>query len=365
MAAICAAPCTLVRGSVATPLSSRQAFKPARAARSFAPRRAAGQRGAPQRRRATPAAAAAPPAEPAVRTSEERLEGGRVRLSVTIPVVVCQAGYKRVLDVYRKQANVQGYRKGKAPTDVLISHLGGQAAVNNSVLSELLGPAMAQALAPYQAEVIADSEAIEEGGEALGAAFDPAADFTFHVAWRTPYKELAVEAETPSSPAADAAAVEAKLRTLRKAGAALRIVADRGLQRGDVAVVDVAASDAASGAPLPGTSREGMRLDTGRRGRDFPPGHHEWAESLEAGIGGVAGLRRRLEQNQLVRQYVDRKWDELVELQRAVLGFEDILAKEELHPSAAEVEVVETLETQKVMQWLKENVKVTHKPYAG
>ncbi|EFN57828.1 hypothetical protein CHLNCDRAFT_143244 [Chlorella variabilis] len=465
----------------------------------------------PQAARRCVVAAAAAPAAPGVAVREEKLEGFATRLHVT--------AYKKVMEELRKGATLDGYRKGKAPDAALIAHVGGMARVANSALSELLEPAVAAAMAPYEGVAVPESERIEQGAEELEALFRRVggvpglaldSGFTFSVlfdavpslSWKTPYRELQVTVESAGDEASDAAEVERRLVSIRKGQAKLRVVADRGLQPGDLAIVDFSAARADTGEELVGATRQSMRLDTDDADETFLPGivaiisgmkageekeapltfptdeafqpaplrgmearvkvkmtelftyelpeqlTDEWAgkvlegadlaglqqrllekvreereaaqrervadaftsavgkavdcevpESLLSELGSQqysASLNRFLSEGQLTfetvkqlatpelaQQFVTSRREELLELQRSLLGFEDIAVQEGLKPSEAEIEaefreaarqfseykqdfdaerlreqVFETVQANKVMDWLMANCTV-------
>lgn len=224
---------------------------------------------------------------------EETLPKSRVRLTVTVPAAETQRVYKKMLKTWNAKVTCDGYRKGKAPEAELIKELGGQERVNNSVLSEVLESAMAEALAssPRAERAISDSEVIEQDGDALEKSFQLGQDFTFSVVydtlpeveWTTSHRDLAVVVESASSEAADAAKVEAKMRALLKETGTLRVTTGRGVRRGDVAIIDFAASLADTGKPIPGAARSGMRLDTEVGDQEFIPGVVDALEGMAAG----------------------------------------------------------------------------------
>lgn len=501
-----------------------------KAASSFAPASRAVQHRQPRRQQrgvATPAAAAkgfaAPAAAPVATAAtvkagfrEEQLEGCAVRIHVTVPPQMCQQAYKKIMGELRKGASIDGYRKGKAPDEALIAHVGGMERVANSVMSEMLEPLMAQAMKPYESAAVPESERIEQGAEELEACFNLEEGFTFTVrfdavpplTWNKSYKELTVTVESAGDAAADEAVVDGKLLNMRKGQAKLRVVADRGLQQGDLAIVDFSAARVDSGEELVGAARQSMRLDTDDANTTFLPGivevitgmkageervapltfptdetfqpatlrgvearitikmtelfafdlpevTEEWANTLLPG-GGIAGLRERLRENQqaereatlreriadaftsavgravecdvpesllnelgqqqysaslnrmlsqgvmnfetvqqlatpdLAKQFVASRREELLELQRSLLGFEEIAVREGLKPSEKEIEaefgeasaqfgqyqqeydverlreqVFETVQANKVMDWLIKNCKVEVVPAAA
>lgn len=59
---------------------------------------------------------------------------------------------------------------------------------------------------------------------------------------------------------------------------AVQVVADRGLQRGDLAIVDFSAKRADTGEELVGATRSSMRLDTDDADKTFLPGAWGWGE---------------------------------------------------------------------------------------
>lgn len=475
-----------------------------------------------QRRRAAPAVRAAAAAEPAAAPAggpgglsvrEERLPGCATRLHVTVPAEQCRAAYTKFMNSLRKGTAVDGFRKGKAPDAALIAHVGGMSRVLNSVLADMLEPAVAQAMRPYEGVAVPESEHIEQNAEQLEAAFSLESGMSFSIrfdavpplTWKTPYSQLEVTVESAGDEASDVQAAEEKLLSLRKGQAKLRVVADRGLQRGDLAIVDFSASRADTGEELLGAERRSMRLDTDDADRTFLPGivdilvgmrageervaplvfptdeafqpktlrgveaqvkikmtelftydlpelNDEWANSLLPG-GGIEGVRQRLVENaaaeresmmrertadaftaavgravevdipesllnelgtqqysvelnrllsqgvmdfqtvqqlatpELAAQFVQSRREELLDLQRSLLGFDAIAEAEGLQPTEEEIEaefksaaqdfvqqrtefdaeklreqVVETLRANKVMDWLTNNCKVTVVP---
>ena len=78
--------------------------------------------------------------------------------------------------------------------------------------------------------------------------------------------------ESAGDAASDEAAVDAKLLNMRKGQAKLRVVADRGLQQGDLAIVDFSAARVDTGEELVGAARQSMRLDTDDADTTFLPG---------------------------------------------------------------------------------------------
>lgn len=243
------------------------------------------------------AKAAAPPAEE-LSVVEERLPEGKVRLSVTVPESWCRQAYRDTVESYRERVAIDGYRKGKAPDSAVVRELGGPGPVKNSALSALLEPVIEQVMAPFAATAVPDTEAIEQAGPDLEALYSPDAPLSFSIAfevfpgvkWSTPYADLAVEVAAAGDAESDAAAAAAKLLTLRKDRGVMRVVTGRGVQHGDVVILDFSAARADGGEELPGTQREGMQLDTAEADRVFLPGVVDAMEGMVVGDERVAPI---------------------------------------------------------------------------
>jgi len=458
-------------------------------------------------------------AAPDIAVKEEKLSETSIKLVITVPSKLCAAAYKSTLDEWNGKVTCDGYRKGKAPESVLVDHIGGKKRVYATVLANLIESVMGPALekSPSSANAIADSEKIFESGQELEDRFSPSDDLTFAVTydlmpelkWTKPYKSLSITVQEVTDAANNAAIVDQKMRQLSKEGAQMRVVTGRGVEKGDVVVIDFDA--AVEGEQIPGAMRQGMQLDTDTADEDFLPGvcealvgmatgeekeskltfptsedfspaalrgkvadikvklsevfeydlpelTDEWAAAKLGPGSTVADVRKRLEENtvaeqeekldsiiadkftdavaacidvelplsliqeagqnqystelnsliskgtisyeqaqqlaspQMLEQYIKNKKDELVHLQKAALGFADIMAKENISPSAQEIEeeferamegvrqiqrqgeinedgireqVVQSLETQTVMDWMRKNCTVERTPFRG
>ena len=71
-----------------------------------------------------------------------------------------------------------------------------------------------------------------------------------------------VEVERSELEGKEEEAVEKRLLAARKERGKLHVVQGRGLQQGDVAVLDMAARIAATGEPVQGGRQQGLQLDT-------------------------------------------------------------------------------------------------------
>ena len=240
-------------------------------------------------RQSTVAVAAA--ASPDIGVKEEVISSTTVRLEVTVPAKMCKAAYKSVIDEWNNKIACTGFRKGKAPESVLIEQLGGEKRVYNTVLTNLIESVMAIALekAPSAASAIADSEQIEQKGEELEARFSPDKDLTFGVlfdtlpklTWKKPYNTLSITVREVTNDARNQAINEQKLHQLLKEKAQMTVVAGRGVEKGDVVIIDFDAY--INDEQIPGALRQGMKLDTDTADEDFLPGVTEAILGMQSG----------------------------------------------------------------------------------
>ena len=66
----------------------------------------------------------------------EKLENSNVKLTVTIGKADVESVYKKTLDLYIKNAQIPGFRKGKVPASVLETKFGD--AVKNDAMADLI-----------------------------------------------------------------------------------------------------------------------------------------------------------------------------------------------------------------------------------
>ncbi|KAI8112358.1 hypothetical protein M9434_003681 [Picochlorum sp. BPE23] len=228
---------------------------------------------------------------PELGVKEEKVSEATIKLEVTVPARMCQAAYRSTLKEWNDKIACTGFRKGKAPDNVLIEQLGGKKRVYATVLANLIENVMGPALekAPSSMSAISDSEKIFESGEELEARFNPTEDLTFSVlfdvmpelTWKKPYKDLSITVTEVTNDERNAAIVEKKLRQLSKEGADMSVVSGRGVKTGDVVIIDFDAS--INGEPIPGAMRQGMQLDTDTADEDFLPGVAGAVEGMQAG----------------------------------------------------------------------------------
>ncbi|GBG00567.1 hypothetical protein Rsub_13295 [Raphidocelis subcapitata] len=159
---------------------------------------------------------------------EERPDGG-VSLSVTIPGPLVQRRFTEIVDILRRCV-----------------------------------------MPVHASRALPGSESITTDVRALIDAFDPAQPLTYGVTfdclpkvkWARDWKGIEVTVEETGSLADDEAAVDDLIQQYRKEKGAQRVAAGRGLQPGDVSIIDMRISPAGGGEPFPGLDKKRFALDT-------------------------------------------------------------------------------------------------------
>ncbi|XP_058080228.1 trigger factor-like protein TIG, Chloroplastic isoform X2 [Magnolia sinica] len=210
-----------------------------------------------------------------VKVTETKEPNSRVRLSVEVPPIVCQDCYKRVLDEFSKQSKVPGFRPGKkVPENILLNYIGEQH-VKRATIESILRRTLPHAMSSVEGRALKDSVQIGTKFSEMDEDFSPQdflsyvviVDVAPEVKWMSEnaYKNLKVVVEIDNEIDAQRAS-EAELRRRHKALGALKIVTDRGLQVGDVAVLDIFATtigkDNSGGEKIPFAEKKGFSFDT-------------------------------------------------------------------------------------------------------
>jgi trigger factor len=178
---------------------------------------------------------------PAVRTKVEELPESRVRLEVEVPEADVQHALEHAASDLAASLRIPGFRKGKAPVQVVAARVGREALWEEAVRSHLDGWFW-NAAATSGVRPVANPEVdFGDGPPDEGESFR----FTATVAV-VPKPELAdwtelevgvPEAEVPEE------VLDAELDRLREVGAELAPVDGRSAQPGDVAVIDMEGDD--------------------------------------------------------------------------------------------------------------------------
>uniref|UniRef100_A0A2N9HGU0 peptidylprolyl isomerase n=1 Tax=Fagus sylvatica TaxID=28930 RepID=A0A2N9HGU0_FAGSY len=168
-----------------------------------------------------------------------------VRLSVEVPPAVCDDCYKRVLNEFMKQAKVPGFRPGKnVPESILISYVG-KKHVQKATVESILKRTLPHAMSSVTGRALKDSVRI----------------VTKFSEMEQTYSSLNSLSDIDASRAS-----EQELRRRHKSLGSMRIVTDRGLQIGDVAVLDISATtmgqDESNVQKIPSAETKGLPVST-------------------------------------------------------------------------------------------------------
>ncbi|PKA47288.1 Trigger factor-like protein TIG [Apostasia shenzhenica] len=198
-----------------------------------------------------------------------------LRLNIEVPPSVCKECYKKVLIEFSKQAKVPGFRPGKkVPESILVNYIG-RNNIQQAVIEAILKQTLPQAMASVEGRALKDSVKIVTNFGDMYDSFSPEDTFRYGVTvdvaseikWLTEakYKNLKIVVEIDKAITAYNAS-EIELWRRHKALGSLKIVTDRGLQKGDVAILDILATtlegNASKGKKIPSTERKGFHLDT-------------------------------------------------------------------------------------------------------
>ncbi|XP_038686193.1 trigger factor-like protein TIG, Chloroplastic [Tripterygium wilfordii] len=229
-----------------------------------------------------------------IRITETQEPNLRVRLSVEIPPNVCEDCYKEVIRELMKKAKVPGFRPGKqVPESVLVGFVG-KKMVEQATIESILKRTLPHALSSVSGKALRDTVRIttkfsdmEKTYSTLKSIrYDAIVDLAPKVKWipEDAYKNLKVIVEIDCDIEAQRA-VDQELRRRHKSLGSLRIIIDRGLQIGDVAVLDISATtidqDESNVQNIPAAESKGFHFDT-----------EEGDKVLPGFLDSIFGIRR-------------------------------------------------------------------------
>ncbi|XP_012070917.1 trigger factor-like protein TIG, Chloroplastic isoform X2 [Jatropha curcas] len=179
-----------------------------------------------------------------IRVTETVEPNSRLRLTVEVPEAVCDDCYSRVMNEFMKQARVPGFRPGKnVPESILLSYVGKEN-VQKATIESVLKRTLPHAMSSVTGRALRDSIRIVTKFSDMEKAYSSLNTLSD------------VDAQTAS---------EKELRRRQKSLGAMRIVTDRGLQIGDVAVLDISATkvdEDNSSINIPDAESKGFHFDT-------------------------------------------------------------------------------------------------------
>ncbi|GAB2221036.1 hypothetical protein Drorol1_Dr00012198 [Drosera rotundifolia] len=227
---------------------------------------------------------------------EEFLEpNSSVRLSINVPSAVCDDCYNRVMIEYSKLAEIPGFRpRTRVPDDILTAHVGKQN-VLKATIESVLKRTLPHAMSSVTGKALKDSIRITTNFADLEAAYsssnslryDVLVDVVPEIRWNpvNGYKSLNVVVEIDNEITAESVC-EQEIRCRQKALSTLRIVIDRGLQIGDVAVLDISATTIGEGGSdaekIPSAESKGFHFDT-EDGDEVLPGFLDSIVGIQRG----------------------------------------------------------------------------------
>ncbi|CAA6670817.1 unnamed protein product [Spirodela intermedia] len=210
-----------------------------------------------------------------VLVTETKLPHSSVKLSVEVPPAISEECYRKVLGEFSKRVKIPGFRPGKnIPENILVNYIGKQQ-IQNTTIEAILKKTLPNATSKVKGRALKDSIRIDTKFSEMDESFslqdffryDVLVDIAPEVRWTSEngYKDLKIVVEIDNAITAETAA-EGELRRRQKSLGALKIVTDRGLQVGDLVVIDIFATtvkeDESEGEKIPSAETKGFHLDT-------------------------------------------------------------------------------------------------------
>lgn len=205
----------------------------------------------------------------------ERVEN-EATLKITAPAAEVNAGYKKAVQKIADQANIPGFRKGKAPRAIIEMHYGKEAVkqeafeiVANKAYSEALDQ---EKLIPVSDPKVEEST-FEEGKDmelTIKVTLKPEPELGEYKGLHVEKKEVEVTGEQVDAQIKDMMGCDAKM-----------VVAEEGavIEKGDFAIIDFAGT--VDGEPFSGGEGKGYPLEVGSN--SFIPGFEDQLVGLSKG----------------------------------------------------------------------------------
>lgn len=192
---------------------------------------------------------------------QEKRPGSRVGLKIVVEADRVKRSYEKTLRQLEQNIQIPGFRKGKAPRNLVVRQVGRERILASAV-DDLISEAIQQAFKEARLTPISRFELDDEVGQLL-AQFNPEADFSF-----SGYVEVYPEARVGQYKGLTVTATRVDVKPeqidqlidrWRDQRATLLPVEDRPAQLGDVVVIDFAARDA-EGNPLDEMTTQDFQL---------------------------------------------------------------------------------------------------------
>lgn len=211
---------------------------------------------------------------------QEKRPGSRVGLKIVVEADRVKRSYEKTLRQLEQNIQIPGFRKGKAPRNLVVRQVGRER-IMASAVDDLISEAIQQAFKEAQLTPISRFELDDEVGQLL-AQFNPEADFSF-----SGYVEVYPEARVGQYKGLNVTATRVDVKPeqidqlidrWRDQRATLLPVEDRPAQLGDVVVIDFEARDA-EGNPLDEMTTQDFQLEL--KEDNFIPGF----------VAGIVGMQ--------------------------------------------------------------------------
>ena len=205
----------------------------------------------------------------------ERVEN-EATLKITAPAAEVNAGYKKAVQKIADQANIPGFRKGKAPRAIIEMHYGKEA-VKQEAFEEVANKAYSEALDQEKLIPVSDPKVeestFEEGKDmelTIKVTLKPEPELGEYKGLHVEKKEVEVTDEQVDAQIKDMMGRDAKM-----------VVAEEGavIEKGDFAIIDFAGT--VDGEPFSGGEGKGYPLEVGSN--SFIPGFEDQLVGLSKG----------------------------------------------------------------------------------
>lgn len=206
-----------------------------------------------------------------MKVTQEKLEKSQIGLEIEITAEVTKQKYEQVIKKLSATVNLTGFRKGKAPRQVLLQRLG-QTRIKGSVLEELIPEVVEKAIEQEDIKAIGQPRLVSSFDDLINK-YQPGEPLTFSAAVDVEpeikieqYKGFQVKAEEIKY---DPTRVDTVLDQERQKMSTLIPVEGRAAQIGDVAVVDFKGvlakgegeEEGAEPTPIPGGEGQDFQVE--------------------------------------------------------------------------------------------------------
>ena len=196
-------------------------------------------------------------------------------ITIQLPAAAVNKGFAKAVQKIAAQVNIPGFRKGKAPRNILELHVGKEA-IKQEAFEIIANDCYRKAMADEKMIPVSDP-AVKESKFEENTDMELVLTITLKPEPKLgEYKGLAVEKKEA---VVTDEQVDAAVEELRKRGAKMVIAPDAVIMKGDFAIIDFAGT--VDGEPFSGGEGKGYPLEVGSG--SFIPGFEEQLIGLKAG----------------------------------------------------------------------------------